>query len=182
MAVLETKTRKTVADYMKLPDEVRVELFEGEFFMCPAPGLNHQRTVLNFASTLRARVRALGLGEVIVSPFDCILSDEVVVQPDVLFVAKEHLDRLQERLHGPPDLAIEVLSPTHAERDRIVKRDLYAKYGVREFWIADCETRTIEVYVLERGAYRLVGIFGVEDDLRSPILPDLRLAVREVFE
>ena len=85
-------------------------------------------------------------------------------------------------LLGSPDLAIEVLSPTHEERDRIVKRDLYAKYGVPEFWIVDPATRLIEVRSLDGASWKWMGGFGEADELRSPLLPDLRLPVREVFE
>lgn len=121
------RQRKTVADYMRLPDDVRVELFEGEFFMSPSPSLVHQKIVIRLANLLSAYVKPRTLGEVVCAPFDCIFTDSTVTQPDVVFVATAHLVRIRERLYGPPDLAVEVLSRTHEERDRIVKRDLYRK-------------------------------------------------------
>ena len=87
----------------------------------------------------------------------------------------------EERLHGPPDLAVEILSASNAERDRIVKRDLYRQYGVPEYWIVDPDAQTIEVLSLESGEWRLHGIFGKSEELASPILPGLRLSLEQVF-
>ncbi len=103
------------------------------------------------------------------------------MQPDVLFVAAERAHIVPDWVRGVPDLVIEVLSPTHAPRDRIVKRDLYAKNGVPEYWIVDAEERTIEVYRHADGAYQPAGYFTGEGVLRSGVLPDLALALRDVF-
>jgi len=175
------KTRKTVDDYMALPDDVRVELFGGEFFRMPSPGFIHQSVIMELAAALHAYVKAKGLGQVLVAPFDTILSEEDVVQPDILFLSHETLSRVEERLHGPPDVAIEVLSKTHAERDRIVKHEIYRKFGLPEYWIVDPEERTIEVLILEETKWRLHGIYGEADALSTPTFPDLELAVKSVF-
>ena len=172
---------KTSRDYLALPDEVRVELFEGEYFMSPSPGFDHQNAVVKLSSILLGHVETRNLGRVLCAPFDCILSEHDVVQPDVLFVATGNLGKIKERLHGAPDLAIEVVSPPHAERDRIVKRDLYRKYGVCEYWIVDPEARSVEVLALDASAWRLAGLYQEADDLTSPLFPDLRIAVRKIF-
>ena len=172
--MMQTRSKLTVTDYMTTPDGFRGELLEGELFMSPSPASKHQIVVLNISERLNAFVRAHKLGRVYVAPFDCILTDEDVVQPDVLFVATANLGKIRDRLHGAPDLAVEVLSPDSAVRDRIVKRDLYARHGVGEYWIADPDARTIEV--LQRGVY------GAGDVLESPLLPGLRLAVGELFD
>lgn len=180
--MITTKVKRTAADYLALPDERRVELLGGEFFMSPSPTWSHQQIVVNLTVKLDGYVRSRNLGKVCCAPFDCILSDEDVAQPDVLFIARANLGKIRDRLTGAPDLAVEVLSAANAERDRIVKRDLYAKYGVREYWIVDPDGRTVEVMTLERGAYRLHAIFGVGDALDSPLLTELRLPVAELFE
>ncbi len=172
---------KTVADYMSLADDVRVELFEGTFYVTPSPDFRHQRICLALAARLDAHARACGAGDVVTAPFDVILSDEDVVQPDLVFVAASHAERIRDRLHGPPDLAIEILSAAHAERDRIVKREIYRQHGVPEYWIVDGAARAVEVLVLEAGAWRLHGIFDAGDILTSVVLPDLRLDVAGVF-
>jgi len=180
--MLTTRPKKTVDDYWKLPDDTRCELLRGDFYMSPSPNSRHQRAVLNLATRLHLHVEANKLGQVFVSPFDCVLSQEDVVQPDVLFVSTANLTKIRDWLFGAPDLAIEVLSPWHAERDRIVKRDLYAERGVQEYWIADVEARTIEVFVLDSGRFRGAGVFGAEDTLRSHVLPSLDMRVGAVLE
>lgn len=180
--MITTRARKTVADYLALPDEPRVELLGGEFYMSPSPNWIHQRIVVNLTVKLDGHVRPRNLGKVCCSPFDCVLSREDVAQPDVLFIATANLGKIRDRLYGAPDLAVEVLSAANAERDRIVKRDLYATHGVREYWIVDPETRTVEVLALENGAWRLHAIFGIGDALDSPMMKELRLPVSEIFE
>ena len=176
------RNRKTVDDYMRLPDETRVELIQGEYCVSPSPSFIHQQTVVRVTLLLRLHVKSRQLGEVVCAPFDCILSNEDVVQPDVLFVATANLGRIRERLHGAPDLVVEVISRTHEERDRIVKRDLYLKHGVPEFWIVDPAERIVEVRTLGAGAWETLGTFSVGDSFSSRILPELRVAVRDVFE
>lgn len=180
MAVL-TRERKTVEDYLRLPDDVRCELFQGEYFMSPSPGFKHQVAVVKLSALLLDHVESRKLGRVLCAPFDCILSDEDVVQPDVLFVATGSLSKIRDRLYGAPDLAIEIISSGNAERDRIVKRDLYAKHGVREYWIVDPEARTLEVMSPDKGGWRLHAIFGASDEVTSLLLPNFRAAVRDIF-
>lgn len=175
------KRKMTVEDYLALPEDLRAELFGGELYMSPAPTFRHQRIIANLMEILRPFVRRHKLGEVIPSPFDCILSKVVVVQPDIVFVATAHLDRINDRLHGPPDLAIEVLSEFNAERDRIVKRDLYLEYKVPEYWIVDPETSTVEVRRLAAEAWDLVAVAGIGEVVETPQLPGLKVAVSEVF-
>lgn len=182
MAMAAVRARKTVADYMKLPDEPRVELIGGEFYLSPSPNERHQRALINLAALLLQHVKKRKLGRVYVAPFDCILSTWDVVQPDLLFMASEHLDRIRDRVHGPPDLAVEILSPYHTERDRIVKRILYAKRGIREYWMVDPEERTVEVRILRGRSRSTVGLFGALNRLRSSLLPAFRPRVREIFE
>lgn len=179
---LVLRPRKTVDDYLRLPDEVRAELFEGEIFLMPAPTFRHQRTSGRLHYRMHGHVHAQKLGEIIPAPFDVVLSDEDVVQPDLVFVATEHLDRVRERMYGAPDVVVEILSPSHAERDRIVKRDLYRKHGVREYWMVDTDAETIEVLVLREGAWHLHGIFARSDTVTSPLLPGLSFPVAEIFE
>ena len=82
---------------------------------------------------------------------------------------------------GVPDLLIEVVSPTHPERDRIVKRDLYAENGVPEYWVVEPDMRAVQVFRLEGSAYRPAGWFTAESALVSPTFPDLRIPVAGLF-
>ena len=93
------------------------------------------------------------MGEVYVAPFDVVLSDTDVVQPDVLFVSKRRSDIITpDNIRGAPDLVVEILSPATAERDRTIKLDLYAQHGVQEYWIVDPDAKSITVLV--RGGER----------------------------
>lgn len=179
--VTTTKTRKTQSDYFRLPDEPRVELFDGEFFMVPWPSFPHQNAVVNLIAVLHAHVREHALGVLLPAPFDVVLGEHDVVQLDLLFIATEHRDRIEGCLRGLPDLLVEVISPFHAERDRIVKRDLYARCVVPEFWLVDPEPRTVEVLRLDGTAWKLIGIFQDKDRIESPCFPDLELVVESIF-
>ncbi len=173
---------KTVADYMALPIEWGVELIDGVFYdKTPAPGAKHQSAVLRLAAFLENRVRRRKLGEIFISPFDVVLSNRTVVQPDVVFIAQAHLERLDERLNGPPDIAIEFLSKHHREHDLLRKRSLYLNHRLPEYWIGDPDARTVEVLELDGTRWRCRGLFGIEDVVRTPLLPRFAIPVTEIF-
>src|SRR5262245_60236516 len=156
---LAARPRKTVEDYMKLPEGVRVELIDGEFFVSPSPTLRHQIIVQNLFRLLFAFLESKRLGRIFVALLDVVLPSGVVLQPDLLFVAAANAAILKDRIRGVPDLVIEVISPEGAERDRIVKRDIYARNGVRVYWIVDDATKSVEVFELEGGRYAARGYF-----------------------
>lgn len=166
---------------MRLPDGVRAELIEGELFMSPAPKFRHQRIVSNLHFALRKHVEARRLGIVVDSPIDVHLPSGNVVQPDLVFAAEANRTILRDWVRGTPDLLVEVISPESAERDRIVKRDLYARNGVPEYWIVDEQSRSVEVLRLKADAYEPAGYFTEADSVRSILLPDLDLTLAEVF-
>lgn len=180
--MITAKSRKTVDDFMHLPPETRAELIEGEIYMSPTPESQHQIVVGNSYGLLQAFVRSGAFGRVFIAPLDVFLPDGEVVEPDVLFVAAARMGIVKRWVEGAPDLVIEVLSPSTAVRDRVVKRDLYARNGVREYWLIDPETQTVEVLKLERGAYALHAVFESGDRITSIVLPDLRLPVAALFE
>jgi Uma2 family endonuclease len=88
---------------------------------------------------------------------------------------------VQDWVRGAPDLIVEVLSPDGLERDRIVKRDLYAQNGVREYWIVDPEAKTVEVFTLRDSRYEPNGYFESNDILASPLLSGFQLAMPDLF-
>src|SRR5438128_2179347 len=124
------------------------ELWDGELIMSPSPSFDHQKIVLNFYRRLHDWVSQRKLGEVVTAPIDMVLSPHRAVQPDVAFIAHDRLGIIQKAIHGPVDLAVEVISLGRRNRDRIEKRDLYEQYGVKEYWIIDPEARTVEVLCL----------------------------------
>ncbi|HWI53763.1 MAG TPA: Uma2 family endonuclease [Symbiobacteriaceae bacterium] len=170
--------RITYQDYLQLPDDQRYEVLEGELRILPTPGMLHQRILGNLFCVMRPQWH----GEVLFAPLDVILSEETVVQPDPLVVLQERLSIMKpEGVRGAPDLVVEVLSPGNAHYDRGKKRRLYARYGVREYWIIDPQERTVEVTSLSGSVLETVSVVPEGGTLHSPLLPELTLAVADLF-
>jgi len=113
---------------------------------------------------LDAHVRARGLGEVLLSPLDVILSDITIVQPDVVYLERSRAGAVSSRgIEGAPTLAVEILSPWTAAIDRQRKRQLYARYGVPFYWIVDADARAVEAQALGPEGYVQVGRLAGEE-------------------
>ena len=181
MTQVQVKPRKTVEDYMKLPEGTLAELIDGEIFMAPSPRARHQRIVQRIFILLTDHVLQSGKGEVFISPFDVHLPQNHIVQPDVVFVSSGKQEIVKDWIYGVPDLLVEVLSPESPERDAIVKRDLYAQAGVPEYWIADGAARSIQVLRLSGTRYEAAGYFREGETLTSSILPELSFPLSKVF-
>ena len=149
--------------------------------MSPAPSFYHQKVVLRFYKALDTWVTAHGLGEVVVAPIDMVLSEHQTTQPDVAFIARDRLGIIQEAIAGPADLVAEVLSLGSRTRDRIEKRDLYEQHGVKEYWIIDPESQTVDVMFSERGVFQLAMRCGTGQTAQSRLLPGFQIAVQELF-
>ena len=172
----------TYHDYVMLPEDKRYELVEGELFLVPAPNLPHQSILREVLAALHPYVRSRGSGKIFISPCDVVLDPENVVQPDLLFVSKERESILTyENVQGPPDLVVEILSDSTKRRDLGIKRKLYAKYGVREYWIINPEDQNVEVLSWTDEGYRTEAVFPRTGSLNSPIFPDLNLKLADIF-
>jgi Uma2 family endonuclease len=175
--------RFNYSDYLQLPEDKRYEILEGELYVVPAPNTRHQRVSKRIQVALIRQAEEKDLGEVFNAPYDVILSEETVTQPDILFVRKERLDIVAEaNLTGAPDLVVEILSPGTREKDLAVKRKIYARFGVQEYWIVDPETNTVEVLEWKASGYSMIGIYGESERLASHLLPELALSLAEVFK
>lgn len=172
-----TRTILTYKDYEALPaDGGRYELHEGELSVTPAPSPRHQQVTRNLAIALHEHVKGRGLGEVLFSPIDGILSDISVVQPDIVYVETGRLAIISSRgIEGPPTLVIEILSPSTVQIDRSVKFQLYARHGVPHYWIVDLEARTIAAYRFAGGAYERAASMQGSAPAFLPPFPDLAL-------
>ena len=180
--MVEAKTTLTYQDYLKTPDDERYELLNGELIVIAAPNTAHQRTTFNLAFFLRVFVEEGGLGEVFVSPYDVVLSETSVLQPDVTFVSNARQSIVTDKnIEGVPDLVVEVISPSTDARDRETKRRIYAQHGVPEYWLADPEARTVSVMVLRGKEFRESGVYAVGEELASPGLPGLSIPLLDVF-
>jgi Uma2 family endonuclease len=167
----------TYEDYAALPDDGRrYELYEGELVMNPSPRPRHQVVIGNLYMLMAEHVRRRGLGEVYLSPIDVILSRISVLQPDLVFVARDRLGIVTERaIEGLPTLVVEVLSPSTNARDRGVKQALYARYGVAYYWVVDPPARRVEAMRLSGGSYEALGVLDETAPAALPPLGELTL-------
>lgn len=160
--------RWTYQDYLKLPDEERYEIINGELFMVLAPNLFHQDISRNLEYLMWNYVREKNLGVVYYAPVDIVLSKENVFQPDIVFVSRDNLGILKEKaIFGVPDLVVEIISPSSIYNDMNVKREIYEKFGVKEYWIVDPANKAIQIFTLESGKFKL-HFFGYETGKASP--------------
>ena len=171
----------TASDYKALPETApRMELLDGEFEMAPAPSTRHQTVTLNVAVMLREFLAHAATGKVFISPCDVYLDDADVVQPDVLVLLNPHLEREREDgIHGAPDLVVEVISKTSGAQDMTLKRAIYRRGGVTEYWIVDPSSETVlSCRLQEPGEPRLLRI---GESIASPLLPGFAGTLSEVF-
>lgn len=180
-------TRLTVDDFMLLPDDgKRHEIIDGVHYVTASPNLRHQEVVGRLYGEIYVHLKAHPeFGRVFIAPLDVVLSRYDVVEPDVLFVAADRAEVLTEKnLQGPPSLAVEVLSPSTRKRDARLKRDLFERTGVSEYWLVDPELDTVQVFRPgDGGKYRRVAELTTEDDhaLTTPLLPGWALRLRDLF-
>jgi Uma2 family endonuclease len=178
-----TLQRMTVEERDLYPQERegdRHELIDGELFVTPAPIPLHQLVSMELSGSLWIVVRAKNLGRLMTAPIDVYLSPHDLVVPDLAFVSHARLNIIgPKRIDGPPDLIVEILSPSTRRRDLTRKRDLYERHGVQEYWIADPVARTLTVHTLCDGRYEATTWSRVI--LRSSLLPGLELDVAALF-
>ena len=182
MVAAKPATKLTYQDYAKAPDDERWELIDGDLFMPPAPIESHQVAATDLVTLLNTFVKERGLGQVFSAPYDVVLSDVDIVQPDLLFVSNErsHI-RTPANIQGAPDLVVEILSPSTASRDWRDKLDLYERYGVKEYWVADPDAHRIWVMLLVDGCFDEVGSYGRGDVLASPTLKGFTVELDQIF-
>lgn len=186
MEARRTPTRWTYAEFARLPSEggTRYEIVAGELVVTPAPGTRHQRIVTDLVYLLTGFAREYGVGQVFVSPFDVLFGEGDYMEPDVVFVGAARLHLLSDRgVEGAPDLLVEVVSPSTAQRDRGVKLERYRHFGVKEYWIVDPDARVVEVWRFGSGATEPV-VLRESDRLRwtpAEDAPSLELDVVEIL-
>lgn len=165
------------ADLALFPDDgLRREIIDGELIVSPSPVTRHQRIVGRLFLAIGNHVVEHGGGEVFVAPFDVVLSDRNVVEPDLLFIADGQAEIVTEaNVQGVPALVIEVVS--NPRMDLVRKRDLYERFGVAEYWAIDPGTDRVEIYRPNAGAYGAPTILLAGDRLETLTLPSLVIDV-----
>jgi Uma2 family endonuclease len=155
---------RTVMEVFKmLPEGTLAEVIENTLYMSPTPVTKHQRIVSKLMIHIGSFIEQNNSGEIFTAPYDVFLDESAnAVQPDILFVSAENASIIDEEstIHGVPDLIIEVLSPGNKKYDQVVKKELYEKFGVKEYWIVDPETRQASGYWLESAMFVSLGAFA----------------------
>jgi Uma2 family endonuclease len=144
-------TKLTYDHYVLFPnDGNRHEIIHGRHHMNPAPSPRHQFASRHIQFQLFNQIELKGLGQVINAPIDVQLSETDVVQPDLVVVLNDNRIITTTKVNGPPDLVVEILSPSNREYDQVLKKRLYEQYGVPEYWIVDPDNRTADQHVLAK--------------------------------
>jgi Uma2 family endonuclease len=179
-----SSAKLTYDDFAQIPhDGLLHEIIEGEHYVTPAPSRRHQRILRRLLYLVEGHLQQHPVGEVFFAPFDVLLSEHNVFEPDLLFLSRARSTLLTEKnLQGAPDLVVEILSPSTSSRDRRLKRDVYERTGVTEYWVVDPDRDVVDVYRRSDGPFADPISFGREQTLTTPLLPDLEIPLAKVFE
>jgi len=178
-----SSTKLTFADYLLFPEDgLRHEIIDGEHYVTPSPATRHQRISGNLYYLIRSHLERYPIGEVFIAPFDVLLSNFDIVVPDLVYVSRERAHLITSKnLQGAADLVIEILSPSTRRRDERLKRDLYERVGVEEYWLVDPAHDSIDVYRRTTGAFSKAVRYAPGQVFSTPLLPDLELTVNSIL-
>ncbi len=186
MATQPRSTKLTYEDYLLFPDDgKRHELIDGDHFVTPSPNTKHQRVSRNLLTALVPFVRKHGLGEVFDAPYDVVLAEDNVVQPDLVFVSRARSNIVTEaNVQGAPDLTVEILSDATRKKDELTKRKLYERFDVQEYWIVDPDLESVKVFRKKNESFLRAADLSKETDdiLTTPLIPNLRIPLTEIFD
>jgi Uma2 family endonuclease len=177
----------TYDDFVLFPDDgKRHELIDGEHYVTPSPNLKHQKVSGNLYLVIGVWLEEHPIGQIFYAPFDVVFSRYDVVEPDLLYVSNARAAEVltSANVKGAPDLVIEMGSPSTRKRDETIKRHLYERSGVSEYWVVDPELDLVRVYRREaEGFSRAIEMsVDAEDILTTPLLPGLALPLARIFK
>lgn len=168
----------------ELKGDARYELRNNELIDMSSPSFTHQQLLQVIFQLFYHFVNSDRKGSLILAPFDVILDENNVVQPDLLFVANDHADRIQERgIFGSPDLVVEIVSKSSIIRDYVEKKEDYERFGIREYWIIDPQNKFIQVFHLEGNKFKTFSSADGEEQLKavSSVLPGFEMVWNDLF-
>ena len=188
MVTARPKGKYTYADYAATPEGERWELIDGVLYrMAAAPNTKHQESSENTGNLINDVVRPEHMGRVYRAPYALMLSETDTVEPDLLYVSAARRHIITNRgCEGIPDLVVEILSPSNPGNDLAVKRELYARYGIPEYWILDPVQETAlaltdPVTNNGVGEYTIEALYQSGDTLTTDRIPGLAIAVAAIF-
>ncbi len=176
----------TYDDFVHFPDDgQRHELVDGEHYVTPSPNLRHQRIAAKLYLAIGLFLKAHPVGEVFFAPLDVVISDVDVVEPDLLYVSRERAADIlvPQHVRGAPDLVIEIASKGTRKRDETIKRALYERAGVSEYWVVDPEIDVVRLYRRVGEAFeRPVELRRDADDrLTTALMPGMQMSLADLF-
>src|SRR4029078_7124077 len=176
----------TYDDFVLFPDDgKRHELIDGEHYVTPSPNLKHQKVSGNLYLLIRTWLEEHPIGQIYYAPFDVIFSMFDVVEPDLLYMSNERAAQVltDTNVKGAPELVIEIGSKGTRRRDETIKRRLYERSGVSEYWVVDPELDVVRVYRRSTGGFaRPMELSrGAGDVLTTPLIPGLELTLSRLF-
>jgi Uma2 family endonuclease len=184
MLTADKKKKYTVDDYLLLEEGAPFQLINYDLIMSPSPIPFHQvisarimQALLNFLDSRNNN------GFLVSAPMDVKFDEGNILQPDILYIAEDRVeDLIKDRIEGAPDLIVEILSPSNAYYDLRQKKDIYEKYGVKEYIIVDPIAQNADLYSLMNGAYYLHQQAQKNEVLTSVILPGFAIELAKVFK
>ena len=177
----------TYDDFVLFPDDgKRHELIDGEHYVTPSPNLKHQKVSGNLHLLIGVWLEDHPIGQIFYAPFDVVFSRYDVVEPDLLYVSNARAAAVltSANVKGAPDLVIEIGSPSTRKRDETIKRHLYERSGVSEYWVVDPELDVVRVYRRDAEGFGRAIEMSVDagDILTTPLLPGLALPLSRIFK
>jgi len=184
-AIYSKQGAYTYEDYLKLQAEpgYRYEILDGFLVKEPSPSIQHQRVSRELEFRLKVFFNEFDPeGEIFNAPLDVTLGNSNVVQPDILFISSARREIMRtERIDGPCDLVVEIMSPSTHRKDRLKKMEIYRKAGIPHYWLVDPEETILEAYLLKEENYLLIFTGGPEDEFTHPEFPGLSLNLEKIF-
>ena len=174
--------KHTIKDYMKLPEGSKYQLLNGNIVEMPSPTEIHQAIIFHLSYLLAGFLIKNPIGIARFAPLDVILDEENVLQPDLLFIANENKHIIKERIEGAPDFVVDVLSPTTAYYDWEEKMEIYAKFGVKEYWIINPHKQYIELYDLKEGKFEKREKLVYTGLVKSKVIKEFEFELKEIFK
>ncbi|MFN0049783.1 MAG: Uma2 family endonuclease [Cytophagales bacterium] len=175
--------QKTVLDeYLQLPEGAKYQLIKGEIIEMPSPTDYHQEVLFILTVKLGNFLLQNKIGVARFAPLDVHLDEENVFQPDLLYVSNENKHIIKDRIYGAPDLVVEVLAPSTAYYDWEEKKEIYAKYGVKEYWIINPNKRSLEIYHNKNAEFDLVSKTKENGLIKSDVIVGFEFELSELFQ
>lgn len=187
MKAATPRLKLTYDDFVLFPDDgKRHELIDGEHYVTPSPNIRHQRLLGRLHLLIGIWLQANPIGEVFLSPLDVVFSDFDVVEPDLIYISTNRAADIitPKHVRGAPELVVEIGSPSTRKRDETIKRRLYERTGVNEYWVIDPELDVVRVYRRYGSGFGRPIELSAEagDRLETELLPGLEIALSRLFE